>query len=645
MNSFIIKTLSLFYFFFAGLCFLTAQTTKDQLNKKALKELNNAISLIKSGDSEGSIRSLDKVLDQYPKFVEGHYRKASILAGKNKNREAADAFLKGLEYDQNPNPIVYENLSKVYFSERNYGAALYHLDKYLSKASLNTQNQDAYKDRREIMIFRKEQMENPVTFKPYRLEGGINTKDSEYLPVLTADGTKMYFTRRAEGREDVYVSQLEGSSWSEAVPLEKINSRFNEAATDISPDGRKLYLTFCDRKSNFGSCDMYLSTMVDGAFQSAVNIGPVLNSAAWDAQASISADGNTIVFASTRQGGHGGKDLWISTRTKEGQWRQPRNIGESINTRGDDESPFLHPDGKTLYFRSNGHIGMGSFDIFVSRLDMITGEWSKAQNIGYPINTHRDEGALFVAMDGKTAYFSSDIHSEGHYYKDIYYFELPEENRAVPMTYALLKILDAETSMPVSADWELINLHTNEKFFGTVNEEGSMMLCLELNRKYALNISNDTHLPHSEHFVVDLINVFNKPLVKNIFLKSIPAHMMESEKSDIVTLNNVFFDVNQYHILPESNFELDKIADFLKNQPKIKATVTGHTDSTGDELFNQKLSEKRASAVVDALIKRGINPERLNYKGFGMSRPVASNDTEDGRAMNRRTELELYFQE
>ena len=407
----------------------------------------------------------------------------------------------------------------------------------------------------ECIAFRREAMANPVPFTPENMGAGVNSPDDEYLPTLTADGKMLIFTRydRMAMAEDFYASRLVNDKWAKAVRMaEPLNSDENEGAGCISQDGRILYFTACNRPDGAGRCDLYVSYRKAGGWSRPQNLGPAVNTSGWESQPCLSIDGQTLYFVSDRGGGMGGMDIWRSTLV-EGRWSQPVNMGPTINTKGDEKTPFISFDNQTFYFSSNGRVGMGGMDLFVCRR---TGDttWSEPQNLGYPINTSGDESSLIVSPDGRTAVFSSDKFG-GQGQLDLYTFALPEPVRSEPVVYK----------------------------------------------------------------------------------EEITEVAPELQVGESITLKNVFFQTGKYTLLDISIVELDKVVEMMQKHPSLRIELGGHTDNTGNEAANQKLSEQRAKAVYDYLVNHGVQADRLSYKGYGQSQPVADNSTPEGRRQNRRT--------
>jgi len=365
-----------------------------------------------------------------------------------------------------------------------------------------------------------------------------------------------------------------------------------------------------------------------GVWSLAQNSGSPVNSPSWESQPSISANGEYLYFVSNRKGGKGGMDIWkcnLKGFSEFGQpvWGNPINLGDSINTPGNEMSPFIHSDGKTLYFASDYWHGLGGYDIFFSRQknDSI---WFKPQNLGFPINSHKDEQGLVVDASGKNAYYSSD--RPGSSGMDIYSFELYESARPSPVTYIKGKVIDEETGVPICAKVELIDLgKTSEKIRSeSCWDKGEFLMCLPLGSEYAFNISTEGYLFYSENFELKKKSEIVDPYILEIKLKKIKV-------GGSVILRNIFFNTGSYKLLSESKVELEKLIDFLKLNSTLVIEISGHTDNVGAQDMNQKLSESRAKEVYNYLLSKGISEKRMSYKGYGFGVPVSTNDTPEGR--------------
>jgi outer membrane protein OmpA-like peptidoglycan-associated protein len=395
-----------------------------------------------------------------------------------------------------------------------------------------------------------------------------------------------------------------------------------------------LFFTGCNRPQGMGSCDIYISRREGKEWSKPFNIGAPVNTPGWESQPSLSADGRTLYFVSTRSGGVGGYDIWKSELKDGGEWSAPINLGPTINTPYDEQSPFIHPDDQTLYFSSNGWPGLGNKDIFMSRKNNATGNWQTPLNLGYPINTFGEESSLTISSNGRTAFFASD-QKGGFGGMDIYSFELPEKLRPNLVTFVKGQVFDKDSNEPLDGTIQIINLNTGKAVYDDVAdlESGEFLATMVVGNTFALNVSKAGYLFYSENFSLK-DQKSNTPYLIKVPLQKITIGGM-------VTLNNVFFDTNKFDLLPESKVELQQLISFLQKNPKVAIEISGHTDNVGEDRKNMLLSENRAKAVYSYLIANKINASRLTYKGYGETRPAGENDTEEGRQRNRRTEFSI----
>ncbi len=574
------------------------------------------------------------------KFIEAHILLGDTYFDMGRKREAIDMYKKVVSIDDQFFANTYFQLAQMEMATGEYAEAVEHFNKFLERKRINPQTRAKAEQQLKNSEFGAQAVKNPVPFNLTNMGPNVNTPDFEYFPVLTADGQTLVFTRnkrRSEAmdyQEDFYISLLnKEGQWGLAMNIgDPINTDDNEGAQTMTADGQQLFFTGCNRKGGLGSCDIYRSLREGRSWSRPENLGQPVNSNKWESQPSISSDGNTLYFSSNRAGGKGGSDIWVTQLAPNGVWSEPRNLGDSINTDGAEETPFIHPDGRTLYFTSNGHVGLGGKDIYVVRMKA-DGSWGTPKNLGYPINTWQDEMGLFVDASGALAYFASDREG-GVGNLDIYSFPLYEAVRPVPVTYVKGLVKDINTKRPLGAKFELIDLSTSKTVIESRSDRvtGDFLVCLPVDRDYALNVSKDNYLFYSENFSLKERASVNKPFTMNVDLQPI-------EFGKTVVLRNIFFNTASFELKAESTAELEKLLAFMNSNPKIAIEIGGHTDNVGQRVDNQLLSENRAKAVFTYLKDRGVAELRMQFKGYADLVPVDTNDTPEGRANNRRTEF------
>jgi outer membrane protein OmpA-like peptidoglycan-associated protein/tetratricopeptide (TPR) repeat protein len=426
--------------------------------------------------------------------------------------------------------------------------------------------------------YAKNNPDKNYVFAPQNLGSGVNTSEPEYLPSLSIDGKELVFTRRLNHfNEDFFSSTKKKDGWEKAQPLKgNINTPQNEAAQNISQDGQWLVFTANSRPDSYGNFDLYISYLTPQGWSEASNLGGIVNSDQWDAQPCLSPDKKDLYFASRRFGGFGGSDIYVSHLQPNGRWGEPENLGAGINTPGDDQCPFIHADNQSLYFTSNGWPGYGGNDLFYVRKGY-GGTWSRPMNLGYPINTIDDEGTLFVAADGQTAYYASD-RSDSRGSHDIYSFELREDIRPYKTLWVKGMVADKKTGKGLSSSVELIDLAGKQTITKVQTDQTGNFLMA-------------SHSPDSVY-------------ERNIALQPI-------EVNASIVLKNIYFDVKQFELKPQSQAEMDKLVQLLNENPTLKIEISGHTDNVGKPADNLLLSNNRAKSVVTYLVSKNIAPQRL----------------------------------
>jgi len=610
----------------------------SQLDKKSSKKYEKALDHIRQKKYAEAVDLLSKLAEDFPGFYECRYKLAWQYLRLEKPAKARKEFEDILYLLPKPDYKLVLKLAELYEEENKFREAKELMSFFVESLSDNSRLIDFAQRRKKELAFREEAYDKPLDINPVKLDSNVNSSYSEYLPAFNADKTKMIFTRRVPDmrgyQEDLYVTTPDGKGgFSEAIPLADLNTQDNEGAHCFSQDGTILIFTACDRGNSRNGCDLYISFRKGEVWSDPVNMGPGINTRHWESQPALSADNKTLFFSSTRGGGQGKKDIWYVT-FEEGSWSEPMNMGARINSSENEGSPFLHPDGKTFYFRSDGHIGLGDFDLFISRKK--SGQsWSEPVNMGYPINSKYSEGALFVELQGLKAYYTSDQFTESNNL-DILAFDLPPHLQPQKMTYMLTRIYDAETKEKIQASMDIISPSENSNS-SSINssENGEVLMPISLG-EYMINISKEGYIFYSENLLIDEQTDINRPYTYDVFLQKLPKE--EGVASDPVILENIFFESGSSKLLDKSMPEIQQLADLIRNND-LQLQIVGHTDNIGSKEENLELSRLRAKAVFDALLELGIADNKISYEGKGEEEPIVDNDSDSGRAMNRRTEF------
>jgi outer membrane protein OmpA-like peptidoglycan-associated protein len=618
-------------------------------NKKAIQFFEDASKMLVEGQFELSLNSVEKALEKEPEFIEAWLLKADIYIESKRHQDAIDALEKSIQINPQYFPNKYFTLAALRMQRAEYAEAATALKIFLKQPKIRSELMERAQLELANCEFAIEAIKNPVEFEPINMGEGVNSWMPEYYPSMTVDGQRMLYTREVKrapeqpgrGQEDFYVSTFDGKVWSEGTPVLEINTEGNEGAPTIAPDGQSMVFTACDYmgsygpdRNGYGSCDLFYAYKIGERWSKPKNMGSNINTANWESQPSLSADGRTLYFVrGSRNPQERTPDIYMSNMLEDGSWSNPVILSKTINTRYSEESVLIHPDGKTLYFSSNGHPGMGGLDIFVSS-KIGENKWTEPVNLGYPINTQFDENSLLVTPMGKIAIYASD-RTGGFGDLDLYSFELPEHLRPNPVSHLSGVVYDAETKKRLIAPVELIDIETGEVVVKTVSGmDGDFLVALPFNRKYALNASKKGFLFYSGHFDLTDGSAYAGG-------KKLEVPLLKVSEGKTLVLNNIFFDTDKFNLRDESKVELNKLVQFLEANSSVKIEIGGHTDNQGSASHNQTLSDHRAKSVKAFLEAAGIESSRLTSKGYGATMPVSSNDLEEGRAKNRRTELKI----
>lgn len=603
-------------------------------NKKAMKYYEDAAALYKSRKYEDARNLVSKSIDEDPEFALAYFLQGNIALKKKEEKTFEQSFLKVIELCPELDPDVYFQLGWYAFDFKRWKDAEKYLTKFLGYDRIN----EEHGAKAEAFLIRSKLYSNPVPFDPKPVRQ-ICTGDPEYLPYISPDNDLAFFTRRFEMKaknmltpqsvEKFMIARMqEDGTYDQGVPMDypfNLGTSNNEGGASITIDNKHLYFTV-NEKGNFDIC---YSDFKEGHWSEITNMGPLVNDPKqWDSQPSISSDGKTLYFASARDS-ISGIDIYLTRRDESGNWTKARKLGPEINTNGNEKSPFLHSDSRTLYFCSDSLPGLGGYDIFMIKMND-DGKWGKAVNLGYPINTESDEVGFFVSTDGKTGYFASNKLNGASGGYDIYSFNLHPDVRPNKVYFQKGDVNGKSNDDTIKATIEVRDAVTKKLTKIDVDSiSGEFAFVVDFNHDLILSVKKEGYAFESQYISTkDSLN--DKPVQHDIQLKKL-------EVGGQYKINDIFFNTNSFDINDTIKAVLVEFADYLKNSPKLQVAIHGHTDNIGNPAANSILSANRARTVYNYLLDQGIDKSRLNYKGFGETKPVASNTTEEGRALNRRT--------
>jgi len=574
-------------------------------------------------------------------FLEAHILLGQLYSDLGEWEKSVMHYREAVNIDSLFFPPIFFNLGRAEMKTGRYFEAKGHLEAYLKQQKTTPKLRNDAEKLIANCIFALSFPGPLFENESFSVGDSVNTVLDEYWPSVTGDGSELIFTRevkRAAGygrdrQEDFYVSKWSDGYWGTAKNAgSPLNTAGNEGAQSISSDGRSMYFTACDRNDGHGRCDIYYSTYENNRWSPGINVGSPVNSQYWESQPSISSNGKMLFFVSNRPGGMGGMDIWYSVRKSNGRWHSPVNPGNALNTSGDEFSPFIYFNGKTLYFSSNGLKSFGGFDIYSTNLNPDS-SWTEPVNLGPSVNTPADETGLIIESSGNRAFFSSIREkSKG---KDIFYINLPPEVRPEPVSYFKGVVIDKSNNRPLKAKYELTDLTNRAVVISSMTDNaGGFFVCLPPGCSYGLNVKADGYMIFSENFDFEGGYSSAEPYRKTIKLNKV-------RKGESMRMYNVFYNTDSSDLLESSLPELENLLEFLTVNHTIIVEIGGHTDSDGTDEYNHLLSERRARSVKDWLLKRGISKERLFSHGYGETKPVADNETPAGKKLNRRTEITI----
>ena len=655
-------------------------------NRRAEKLFQKALDEMSKGNRAAASEVLLEAVEEEPEYYEAHFLQGYInVMPTNAGRRVALA-IPALEKvvaicPSHENYYASFYLGRIYFGQQNWAGAEKHLtdfEKNVKPMELSPDNKaEARKAERENKRIEKdideaEQMliwarfynkvlNDPKPFSPVPVKG-VSSGNDEYLAIISPDNELSFYTRRTEVKAIQGGFTRAGVNYKENFMVSKrsngvfddgnlmpypFNVGLNQGGVSVTIDNKYLYLTVCKpaESGTYVNCDIYYSVFSYGEWSELIALGPNVNtSSTWESQPTISSDGKTLFFVSDREGGYGGTDIYKSIKGSNEEWGPAINLGPAVNTAGDESTPFIHTDSQTLYFSSGdrvdennivypGHMGLGKKDIFYYRFNSDP-PWTKPVNIGYPINSPEDDIGFFVSTDGHYGYLASNkLKGIGGW--DIYSFDLYPEARPEKVLFIKGELTDEKTSAPVrEATIEIKNVESRQITHIPVDQEtGKYVVVLPFRNDYIMTVKSREHA-YQTVYIAQRNTKYEIPVKVDFEVKPL-------EVGATYPLRDIYFGTNSDSLTNESKMVIDGFIDFLRDNIKVHVAIHGHTDDIGSDAANLLLSEKRARAVMNYIVEKGISASRLASKGFGESKPIADNKTEEGRAKNRRTEFVL----
>jgi outer membrane protein OmpA-like peptidoglycan-associated protein len=685
------KKLALLFLLLVGSSIFAQNIEFSKDNFKSDKSgLKNAKDSIEKGDELFKLGSVyyKQALDPYlaankfnPNNALLNYKIGKCYLNSNYKLKSIPFLEKSLQLDPNVDPQVHFILGQAYHFDMQWDKAIKEFQSFqqsLKGEKISQEELTSFMEDINLHITQcitgKELVKNPVRVFIDNVGPEINSQYPDYGQVISADESVMILTSRRPNTtggkideeenqymEDLYISTKVNGKWTPVQNMGKtVNSERHDATAGLSPDGQILF-TYQDDK---GDGNIYQSELKGSTWTKPEKMSKNINTDFHESTASISSDGKTVYFVSNRSDGLGDRDIWMSQKDEKGKWGKAVNLGPVINTKYGEEGVYIHPDNKTLYFSSQGHSSMGGYDVFKSVYNAETKTWSEPENLGYPVNTPDQDVFFVISASGKHGYYSS-FKSDGYGEKDIYMItflgaEKPmiqnnEDNllasQAAPVKETVIApvlaikeaqltilkgvITDEMTKQPLEATVEIVDNLKNEVIasFTSNSSSGKYLVSLPAGRNYGIAVKKDNYLFHSENFDIPNTAAYQE-VVKDVALKNIAV-------GSKIILKNIFFDFDKATLRPESTNELERLTKLLNDVPTLKIEISGHTDSKGADDYNKTLSNNRAKAVLDYLVKAGIAASRLTSVGYGEEQPISTNDTDEGRQMNRRTEFKI----
>lgn len=620
------------------------------------------------GDFEDAIGLYQQAISENTENIRANYQLGECyLKTSHSKPKAVDFFLKAYSLDAEYTNMILFKIAESYRFAYKFDEAIDYYKLFKEEVEIHRRifeglDTEELKNRADRRIYEcrnaKEYIAAPTSVQIENLGDEINSKENDYAPVLSADGDMLIFTSRRAGGigilkdvdnkyfEDIWISYFDGGKWSKPQNMgPKINSDNHESNLCLSPLDEHLYIY---KTENAG--DIFLAKKVYDEWEEPKSLGAPINTEYKEVSAFETSDGNKLFISSDRPGGIGNTDIYVSEKNEDGEWAEPVNLGDVINTEYDEEGPFYVSESNTLYFSSKGHDGMGGYDLYRSVYNKAGNSWSKPQNLGYPINSTDDDLYFTMASDGKTGYyatFKEDSRGENDLYRiypaDGSKVEDPDSNSVVSETDTAegavvlnFKVFDYDTEKPIKAHIELVDKDTDEKLFNG-----------DINGEFVFSFNNTDSklvilLVESEGYLFQTVKIKVPAPAKDQLVLERKLGLRKPKENVANIMRNVYFDFSKATLKKESYNEIEKLVKMLNAIPSMKIEISGHTDFIGGSAYNKELSRQRASAVRDYIINRGIAGNRVTAVGYGSERPLASNDDEEeGRELNRRTEFTI----
>ena len=633
--------LILFIFSFAGYSYSQEAREEIKISRKWQQEFVKAKDDYQKLDVDSAIERLARITAKNELFAEAWLLLGYCYHDLNQKKREFEAFDKVLSIDPAKYVQLLIQLAEIAYYWGDYNKAEEFLVRFEQPdAPIPPKHNQDYFDISARVDFALRELAKSLLGNEVIPVIGNDSKANYYFPSLTIDGEEVIFTKQqisnelgnSPGQEDLFSAGFDGKQFVGEEPIKGlINTAKNEGTQTLRYDGRLMFFTACSYPDSKGGCDIYYTLKEDKTWLPATNIGNPINTRYWESTPCLSPDGMTLFFSSNRPGGFGGMDIWVSKFVDGSGWQVPTNMGDVINSSGDELAPFIHSDGRTFYFASSGHIGMGQLDLFRSSSENGV-EWLSPINLGYPVNTHKNEFGITIPGSGEYALFASDRDSADR--REIFKYNIISEHKPNMISYVKGRVIDSLSHKSLEASLEIQEFSGNS--IQIVNSDritGAFTIALPRDNHYVMIVRSKGYYFHSESFHLS----DSSKIVRDKLIIKLQALKPESK----LILRNIFFEFDSAILSEKSNGEILQIVKLLFDNPGIRIEISGHTDSTGSEDYNQKLSYNRAKSLKDALIQKGVARNRIVIIGHGSLNPLTSNDTDTDRAMNRRTEIRV----